>query len=91
MQIKPQNKGKKLELLKNDINQLLEEGIVLQDKTKFLEMVHKKIRQWSINWKIYILQSPKMIRKENLRGRVWCWRTVTVRNILISVESTYRL
>ena len=45
MQIKPQNKGKKLELLKNDINQLLEEGIVLQDKTKFLEMVHKKIRQ----------------------------------------------
>lgn len=45
MQIKPQNKVKKLELLKNDINQPLEEVIVLQDKTKFLEVAHKKIRQ----------------------------------------------
>ena len=45
MQIKPQNKVKKLELLKNDINQPLEEVIVLQDKTKFLEVARKKIRQ----------------------------------------------
>ena len=49
MQIKPQSKVKKLELLKNDINQPLEEVIVLQDKTKFLEVDHKKIRHWSIS------------------------------------------